>query len=464
MSTVVCTEPLNVRTLPGINSQILGVLEQGRALTTSGENKDWYEVEFQGSVGYIYGGYLAPIEQFAETLAVVSASALNVRAQPNAVGARLGVVRRNSVVKVQAVLNGWLEIEFNQGIGYVSQRYATLYGALPGFTASVDANLLNLRAAPSLQSAIVGQVPSGTKLNIDCVIGAWCQLVVNGQKAYTPVRYVRETRQPDEQVETLEAEDDDQLTIDKPTPNEPLNLVVAPLNKLPETGTSNQRNVARTWNNFGALLQRLSQEKQIDVACAVAVLCVESSGKGFEYDNQNRMIIRFENHKFYRYWGKQHQAKFDQHFKYTKGKAWTGHQWRANPDHQWQSFHGNQAKEWQTFLFALSIDKEAAMLSISMGAPQIMGFNYRQIGYDNVEQMFDAFSEDMESQIRGFFNFFSSAMLKQLQQLDFVAFAKGYNGDGQKQKYGQWIRNHYDAFKRLHDQTLTTNANNRRLA
>ncbi|MBD1389294.1 DUF3380 domain-containing protein [Neiella sp. HB171785] len=465
MSTVVCTAPLNVRALPVINSQILGVLESGRAIATNGESNAWYEVDFQGSIGYVYGGYVAPVNQYPETFAIVNVGALNVRDQPSASGKKLGLVYRDNVLKVQAITSGWLEIEFNRGIGYVSQSYAKVYAALPGYSAIVTANLLNIRNGPSRQSQIISQVPGGTQLTIDSVIGAWCQLKMNGQQVYTPARYLRQVPVIDEVSSTIEqAAEDEAPLIDKPEADEPAIMQLQPVNKLPVAGSSSQQNVARTWNNYGALLQRLSRAKALDVACAVAVLCVESSGKGFEYDNQNRMIIRFENHKFYRYWGKQHQAQFDQHFKYTKGKAWTGHQWRTSPDHQWQSFHGNQAKEWQAFLFAQSIDKEAAMLSISMGAPQIMGFNYRQIGYDNVEQMFDAFCEGMDSQIAGFFNFFSPAMIKQLQQLDFVAFAKGYNGDGQKQKYGQWIRNHYDAFKHLHDQTLTTNANNRRLA
>ncbi len=99
--------------------------------------------------------------------------------------------------------------------------------------------------------------------------------------------------------------------------------------------------------------------------------------------------------------------------------------------------------------FARSIDNEAALKSISMGAPQIMGCHHEQIGYPSAEAMFDAFSNDIEAQIRGFFDFFSRTMVQRLQRQDFSSFAGLYNGSGQKQKYGSWIKQHYDALKQI---------------
>ena len=43
------------------------------------------------------------------------------------------------------------------------------------------------------------------------------------------------------------------------------------------------------------------------------------------------MIIRFENHLFYRLWGKGHREQFDQYFKFDAKKHWLGHNFRADP-------------------------------------------------------------------------------------------------------------------------------------
>jgi hypothetical protein len=179
------------------------------------------------------------------------------------------------------------------------------------------------------------------------------------------------------------------------------------------------------------------------------VLCVESSGKGFDPGNQDRMIIRFENHKFWKYWGKTNPDRFERHFTYKAGQVWKGHKWRKAPDHAWQAFHGRQHAEWEVLTFARAIENDAALMSISMGAPQIMGFNYRAVGYRNVQEMFDTFAEGIEAHIEGMFEFMSPAMVRHLQRRDFTAFAGLYNGSGQKETYGLWIKKHYEAFKRI---------------
>jgi hypothetical protein len=210
--------------------------------------------------------------------------------------------------------------------------------------------------------------------------------------------------------------------------------------------------VARTWNRFGGLIRKLSDIIDIDPGCAVAVLCVESSGKGFSPDG--RMIIRFENHKFQKYYGKKNPDKFKSHFKNDPSKRWTGHQFRKSPTGRWNNFHGNQSGEWEVFDFAQRLNASAAMLSISMGLPQIMGFNYAAIGYDSVGEMFDNLSNDVRFHILGLFDFIrgsgnTSRMLQALQVGNFEQFASGYNGPGQASKYGDWIETKFETFNQI---------------
>ena len=61
--------------------------------------------------------------------------------------------------------------------------------------------------------------------------------------------------------------------------------------------------------------------------------------------------------------------------------------------------------------------------------------------------MFEKFSSNIQYHIKGLFAFFDTRMIKALQKLDFESFAGYYNGSGQKEKYGKWIKEHYDAFK-----------------
>ena len=216
--------------------------------------------------------------------------------------------------------------------------------------------------------------------------------------------------------------------------------------------TSQQKTAVRTWNRQGGLISTLSDVTDIDTSAAVAVLCVESRGRGFGSDG--RMIIRFENHVFWRLWGKHNPDLFKAHFRYSSQKAWQNHEFRENPRGRWMGFHGNQNLEWQVFYYARKLNEPAAMRSISMGGPQIMGFNHSRIGYDSAGEMFDAFQSDIRYHILGLFDFIkgsgtTSPMIEALQRNNFESFASYYNGPGQAAQYGHLIANHFENFNDL---------------
>lgn len=246
----------------------------------------------------------------------------------------------------------------------------------------------------------------------------------------------------------------------KPSVGDGLENVALPapateLISAPASASSTARLAADIWNRYGGLLKALSAVLNIEPAVAVATLAVESGGQGFAADG--RMIIRFENHVFYSQWGKNNQAKFAQHFTYNTGQTWTGHKWRPTPNEAWRptnqaDFHGVQSREWEVLDFARTLSDEAAKMSISMGSPQIMGFNFGIIGYASVSDMFTAFSAGEREQIVGFFDFVrgvNPGAVKALQSRDFKTFATYYNGSGQATLYGNLIKASYDAFNQV---------------
>jgi hypothetical protein len=83
------------------------------------------------------------------------------------------------------------------------------------------------------------------------------------------------------------------------------------------------------------------------------------------------------------------------------------------------------------------------MKSISMGLPQIMGFNHDKIGYPSVQKMFNNFSKDIRYHILGFFEFLDPLMLTALRNGDYKQFAHYYNGPGQAEYYGEWLTTAY---------------------
>lgn len=303
---------------------------------------------------------------------------------------------------------------------------------------------LNLRSGPGTQHDVITVLPANTEVDVLAQEGDWLRVSALGQVGYVHRAFValEEERVRLGFLRTWEELKDVPL----PPPKEEMIAPQPEMDFLP-------RVLAETWNRCGGLLAVVANELKLDPAFAVAVFVAEAPrGKGFADDG--RMIIRFENHVFYDRWGSRYPDVYAQHFRFDPKQRWKGHLWRRAPDAPWRDVHPEQSQEWEAFEFARTLDDTAAKLSISMGAPQIMGFNYTSIGYESVDEMFAAFSADERAQILGFFDYVkgpeaTSPRLRALQKRDFVAFAEQYNGTGLVEIYSTRIRNYYETFQKL---------------
>jgi hypothetical protein len=314
-------------------------------------------------------------------------------------------------------------------------------------TTTVD---LNLREGPGTQFRVLMVLPPGTPVEALAGDGDWLQVTALGQGGFVHRGFVRLDGQgvPEGLFNTRS----DGVGAPKPLDDVPLAAADDRKIVLGAGATGAERQVANTWNKYGGLLGVLAGELGIDPGAAVAVLAIESGGRGFAADG--RMIIRFENHLFFRQWGRDNAETFHHHFRFNGEKNWLEHQWRPFTNQPFRDFHGAQDGEWQAFTFARTLDDTAAKLSISMGGPQIVGFNCPTLGFESVHQMFDAFSASERNQIVGFFDFVqgpsrASRRVLALQAGDFTTFASMYNGPGQAAKYGSLMQGLFDTFKRL---------------
>lgn len=308
---------------------------------------------------------------------------------------------------------------------------------------------LNLRTGPGAQYSKLRVLPPDTPLLILSKQGSWLHVLAETRPGFVHGDYV--------QVDSLsvspgfiEIEDfaSAELHVSSNSPEPPEREKIS----LGSLETNDEKSIAKTWNRVGGLLSTLASKLKIEPGLAVAVLIAEAGGQAFSAGG--RMIIRFENHIFFDRWGWRHPQIFQKHFKYNPDRRWQAHMWRPASHQPWLNFHGRQATEWQVFEFARSLDDTAAKLAISMGSPQIMGFNYTLIGYESVQHMFEAFSQSESQQIVGLFNLIKgpnthSRMLEALQSGNLHRFAELYNGRGQAGRYADIIRNLYDTFQRV---------------
>lgn len=129
---------VNVRSGPDTGSGIVGKIGSGAVAqvleTVPGEDGDWFRVVSGNVEGYMKAEYFLYGEAAAEVIdnyvtryAVVMASRLNVRQEPNVETKRIGYIDKGEKVEILENLGDWLQIRYTDSkTGYVAAEYVTV--------------------------------------------------------------------------------------------------------------------------------------------------------------------------------------------------------------------------------------------------------------------------------------------------------------------------------------------------
>lgn len=161
-----------------------------------------------------------------------------------------------------------------------------------------------------------------------------------------------------------------------------------------------------------------------------AIAEVESQGNGF-FDNDKPKIL-FERHRMYAYLSK----KFD---KATANKMMAQRPNVVNTDPG--GYHGGVAEHTRLAL-AKQIDEECALQSASWGRFQLMGENWKDLGYESVQDFVQQHEQSESLQFEAFLRFCEwksgtvdgkkTTLLEALRNKDWHAFFTLYNGRNYK--------------------------------
>ena len=125
--TLAATAVLNVRPQPGTDMDPLGTVEIGTVLPYTAFSDGWYTVEYQGQTGYVSGDYIQDLsDPDGPTVTLLTADAqVNVRSAPGTDSEILTTVDAGSKMIAVGLQEGWYQIRYNAGHGYVSADYVT---------------------------------------------------------------------------------------------------------------------------------------------------------------------------------------------------------------------------------------------------------------------------------------------------------------------------------------------------
>lgn len=201
-----------------------------------------------------------------------------------------------------------------------------------------------------------------------------------------------------------------------------------------------QKNMAQRFIG-DADFEIVAEKYDLELAAIKAVYKVESNGKGFVGDEPK---ILFEGHVFW-----QRLKKLGMRPEtLTKGNedilypSWT------------KQFYVGGAAELKRLHRAEAIHRDAARESASWGLFQIMGYHWKDLGYDSIDDFVDCMRRHERDQLDAFCRFIERkkdhkgrTLVQLLKNKDWASFAYAYNGAGYRQNaYDDKLKTQYHRF------------------
>lgn len=129
----------NIRSEANADSEIVGVLMPGYAVTVTEKGDEWSKISSKGVEGYIKNEYLvfgeeakAHYRNMCGITGVVQADSLRVREAASTDSAQVGTLTQNGEVSVFGEEADWYQIQYSGSSAYVHADYVTLSEELKG--------------------------------------------------------------------------------------------------------------------------------------------------------------------------------------------------------------------------------------------------------------------------------------------------------------------------------------------
>lgn len=125
---------VNVRNMPSEEGQIIGKLYDDSVGTFISEENGWYQIQSGSVIGYVKGEFCVTGEaavdlakEVGTRIATVTTTTLKVRTEPSLEASVLGLVPIDEELVVKDEVEGWVQVDVEEGIGWVSADFVNLH-------------------------------------------------------------------------------------------------------------------------------------------------------------------------------------------------------------------------------------------------------------------------------------------------------------------------------------------------
>lgn len=117
------TEPVNMRTGPGTQYDVIRELQTGEQVEYLKRSGKWAKVKSGDTEGYVFAKYLTREKPITAGTVLTAKSAVNVRSEASTASTKLWKLSKGDNVTVVAEHDKWLEIKFDTTTAFVYKKY-----------------------------------------------------------------------------------------------------------------------------------------------------------------------------------------------------------------------------------------------------------------------------------------------------------------------------------------------------
>ena len=200
---------VRLRSGASTSSSILAVFNKGDTVTITGTSGDWYQVNYNGTSGYVYQTYVTKDSVGSNSsgssgsseTGTINGTDVRFRSGASTSSSILGVFGKGDTVTITGTSGDWYQVSYNGTSGYVYKTYvtkgSTSSGSSESFTVSEDSGdatirgtYVRVRSGPSTSSSILAVVNTGDKMSITGKTGDWYRVSYNGSTGYVYSSYL----------------------------------------------------------------------------------------------------------------------------------------------------------------------------------------------------------------------------------------------------------------------------------
>ena len=210
VKTATTTENLNLRDKASTSGTILVTIPKGNTVTLLSDKSSngWYQVSYEGKIGYASGTYLQENVANATSLGQTTEN-LNLRHQANTNGSILAIIPKGETITLLSDkdANGWYKVSYLEKTGYVYGDYITKisHGSNSSNTTTPSASTpiegqttenLNLRHQANTSASIITTIPKGATVQVlaDKDSNGWYKVNYSGKTGYVSSSYLTITK------------------------------------------------------------------------------------------------------------------------------------------------------------------------------------------------------------------------------------------------------------------------------